>query len=165
MSKFSELCDAAVASHDRFEQYKNECFQFGKLLTEKMKTYFEIPADKFSYHNIDEKLKDYEYSPTQYFEYAIHLDLDTGFWNLGVRFILNNVAKVEKPAILVRLIFKKVDNTFILKLGNATKEREFRYTEINEQSFISFSQHEINFCFRENFVKLLYYWRCEYHIA
>lgn len=136
MSKFDEFCAAVEIGRARFEQYKNDSFSFAELLFQNIQSYFEIPLDHISYYSLN--YPDGFERATNNIESAIDFDVNNGNWNLGLRL---NLSMGKPLIIIVRILFKKEKDNFIVKLGKDLKETQFRIMETDQKSFIPFLDH------------------------
>lgn len=116
MTKFEELCQAYTNSRKYYFDYRDSCYQFTGGLMGKISSRLGIPMEQLEFIPLKEEPKpNTKYSISG----AMHLDDDT-YWHIGIRITL-----YEKPNILphqpvlVRILIKKKDNIFTVRLGPA----------------------------------------------
>lgn len=160
MSKFDELCGAYKTAQDNYSNYHTACVKFYGTLVSEFVKYLDCPREQVTFLPLD---KEPDPGSTYSIPGAMHLDDDT-YWHLGFRLTLYiSPNTFPHQPILLRLLAKKVDDHFLVKLGkdgpqfkvheNNPKELEpffdSLFTAIKEdfenglQSFLSQGEQEI----------------------
>ena len=133
MTKFDELCQAYATSRKNYFDYRNACHDFISRLVKKTIKYLEIPEEQVKLIPLSEEVKDQcDYSISE----AMHLDEDT-FWHIGIKITLYEQPDiVPHQPVLIWLMVKKNDGSFLVKLGPGSKDFMIRPNE--EKDYIHF---------------------------
>ena len=114
MTKFDELCKAFARARKDYHEYENSSRKFAGKLVKKLIDHMGIPKDQFKYVPLEgERDKNATYSIAG----AMHLDHDA-YWNLGICItIYEQPNSYPHQPLLIRLLFKKKDDSYIVKIG------------------------------------------------
>lgn len=123
MSKYDELCQAYATSRHVYVEYRDACFGFSQALLEAMIHFLEVPDGRIRLVPVNR-----EPDPEAVYSLAgaMHLDEDS-YWHFGVVVDLGDPAGTFPPqAVLLKLLVKRHEGTFCLKLGQEGEDIEIR---------------------------------------
>jgi hypothetical protein len=133
VTKFDELCQAYATSRKNYFDYRDTCRDFINRLVKKTIKYLEIPEEQCKVIPLNQEVKDQcDYSISE----AMHLDKDT-FWHIGIQITLYEEPDiVPRQPVLIWLMIKKNDGSFLVKLGPTSQDFMIRPNE--EEDYIHF---------------------------
>ena len=114
MSKFDELCKSYSDARKYYFDYQESCFQFAGKLVKILVDYIEIPKEQIDFVPLKEDIK----PNTKYsIPGSMHLD-DDSYWHLGIKITVYEKKNIcPHQPLLVRILIKKKDSSYIVKLG------------------------------------------------
>lgn len=132
MSKFDEMCDAAIESRRMWSEFRNWAYRELVTLVNGFVAHCEIPSDNISFLPLDKE-------PEERKKYAIpgatHYDKD-GFWHLGLCLNLSRPkpgATVFQQLVLIEICVTRKEGKMTVRLGREGRPRELDLTNQNQR--------------------------------
>ena len=124
-SKYNELCQTYRDSRKAFLFYQEDCQGFARDIVDGMIEYFDWPtSQEITFISLGDDI-----DPNNRF-YAISAAMqmdDESFWHFGLELVVEEPNGAFPLPFLMSFFIKKMENSFIVKLG--PKGKEFRIPE------------------------------------
>src|SRR5205807_7724013 len=130
MSKYDELVELSKRAGGIIATYQRDSIGFVEAAANAWSDYLGVEVNLTSKNPDSDKLAESAWD-------SMSLNEDTGYWH----FALSVLLFPNHGQLTIPLLFKKVNDTFQLKIANDQNNKTFRITELNEEGFKEFCDY------------------------